>query len=128
MPDDAGEPGRAGSRPSRQSVDRLIQYLDKQIAADANDIRFRLFKVQLLIALDRPKDLQQALEGLIKAGKPTTVGVGPGLPVGRARPPGSGHYAVRGDRRADNELGPTDYRTLADWYMAVGRKDDYAGR
>ena len=107
------------------SVDRLLQYLDKAIAADAEDIRFRLFKVQLLIALDRPKDLQQALEGWIKAGDADN----------RWRQALAYLLAEQGRLeqaiglfeaiRASDELGPTDYRALADWYMAVGRKDDY---
>ena len=102
------------------SVDRLLAYLDKAIAADAADIRFRLFKTQLLIAIDRPKDLQQSLEAWVKAGDADN----------RWRQALAYLLAEQGRLeqaielfeaiRASDELGPTDYRTLADWYMAVG--------
>ena len=46
----------------------MIQYLDKAVASEPKDIGFRLFKVQLLIALDRPKDLQQVLEAWVREG------------------------------------------------------------
>jgi hypothetical protein len=103
----------------------LIRYLDKAIASDSEDIRFRLFKVQLLIALDRPTDLQQALEAWVREGD-----------AGNRWRQALAYLLAEQGRleqaiklfeaiRADDGLGPTDYRTLADWYMAVGLKDDW---
>jgi len=114
---------RKTARPA--SVDRLLAYLDKAIAADVEDIRYRLLKVQLLIALDRPQDLAQALEGWIKADDADS----------RWRQALAYLHAEQGQlekaiglfeaiREADG-LGPTDDRALADWYMAVGRREDH---
>jgi predicted Zn-dependent protease len=102
-------------------VDRLLRYVDRGIAADGEDDRWRTMKVQLLVALDRPKELEQALRQWAQAGDPDgryRVALGYLLAE-------QGHLAeavglLEAVEKAD-ELGPAAYRALADWYMALNR-------
>ncbi|HUT12367.1 MAG TPA: VIT domain-containing protein [Thermoguttaceae bacterium] len=108
-----------------QLADRLLGYLDRGIEADAQDVRWKLFKYQLLIALDRPDALVESLEEWIR---PEDADNFWRLSLGRI-------YAERGqiDKaielfeivEAADELGPAEYRTLADWYMVVDDRAAY---
>jgi len=49
-----------------QLAERLLEYLDRGIEADARDVRWKLLKYQLLIALDRPDTLVESLEAWIR--------------------------------------------------------------
>ena len=102
------------------TAERLLKYVDAGIAAaDKDDLRWQAVKYQLLVALDRPKDLEQALREWIAADGP----------VNRWRL-SLGYLLAEQGKLAEaielfeavaaaDELGPAEYRTLADWYMAV---------
>ena len=106
-------------------IERLLKYVDQGLALDAEDLRWRLLKYQLLVALDRPKDLEQTLQGWVR-----TDG-----PVNRWRLSLAYLLAEQGRISeaiklfeavaADDELGPLEYRTLADWYLVVNRRAEH---
>jgi predicted Zn-dependent protease len=108
------------------SAERLLKYVDAGIAAsDKDDLRWRTVKYQLLVALDRPKELEQALREWIAAEGPLnrwrlTLGylLAEQGKLGEA-------IALFEAVAATDELGPAEYRTLADWQMAVNRRDAY---
>jgi len=107
------------------AVDRVLKYLDRAIAQQPDQIGWKLFKVQLLVALDRPKDLEQALRTWIASGDADN----------RWRQALAYLAAEQGRLdeaiklfeaiRAAHGLGPTDYRALANWYMATNRREDH---
>ena len=51
-------------------VERLLAYVDRGVAADAEDGRWKSMKYRLLVALDRPKELEQALRQWVAADDP----------------------------------------------------------
>ena len=120
---------RKGVEPA--SIDRLLKYVDQALklaaerAAEAEAPRWRLLKYELLIALDRPKDLEAALTEWIKgseAGNRWRLALGYLLAE-----QGKLHEAIglfETIEKAD-ELGPAEYRSLADWYLAVNQKDRF---
>ena len=80
---------------------------------------------QLLVALDRPQDLAKRLEAWIAAGDADNgwrliLGY---LDAETGKIPAA--ITLFEAVRAADELSGADYRTLADWYMAVNRRDDY---
>ena len=104
-------------------VERTLKYLDAGIAAEPNEPAWKAAKFQLLVALDRPKDLETALAAWVKAGDAdgrwrTALGyllaeqgrINEAIPLFEAV------------EKAD-DLGFGGYRTLAGWYMAVNKKD-----
>ena len=107
------------------AVDRVLKYLDRAIAQEPDQIGWKLFKMQLLVALDRPKDLEQALRAWIASGDADD----------RWRQALAYLAAEQGRLdeaiklfeaiRAAHGLGPTDYRALANWYMATSRRDEH---
>jgi tetratricopeptide (TPR) repeat protein len=109
-----------------QAAERLLKYIDAGIAmAEKDDLSWQTMKYQLLVALDRPQELERALREWIAADGP----------VNRWRLSLGYLLAEQGKLAeaitmfetvaATDELGPADYQTLADWYMAVGRRDAY---
>ena len=110
-------------------VKRLIDYFARGItaAADNDDLAFvfQLFKYRLLIALDRPKDLEQSLQSWIRPDKADnywrrSLGY-------LASEQGRIKEAIRLFEKieADDELGPSDYRALAGWYMVNDQKQKH---
>ena len=59
---------RKGATP--EPVDRLLTYVDTAIAAESQDVGWKLLKQQLLIALDRPAELQKDLEQWVRVDDP----------------------------------------------------------
>ena len=106
-------------------VQRLLKYIDQGIDLDKENLRWKLLKYQLLIALDRPKDLEQALEGWIRGDDPDNrwkLSLGYLLAEqGKLADAIKLFEAVA----ASDELGPAEYHALADWYMAVNRREQY---
>jgi tetratricopeptide (TPR) repeat protein len=110
---------------SAELIDRLLKYIDQGIAIDKDDNTWKLLRYQVLIGLDRPKDLEQALRNWIQAD------------VGDQRWRLSLGYLVAEQGRIDeaiklfekieasDELGPLAYRALADWYMATNRREQH---
>jgi len=106
-------------------VERLLKYLDQGIALEDEDLRWKLLKYELLIALDRPKDLEQALQAWIRAEGPINrwrVSLGYLLAEQGKISEAIGLFEAVA---AADELGPVEYRTLADWYMALNRRAEY---
>lgn len=106
-------------------TDRLLAYVDKGIAAGDEDGRWKQLRYRLLVALDRPKDLEKLLHDWIRAGDPDNrhrLALGYLLAEqGRIQ------EAIRlfeGVEFSD-ELGPTAYRALADWYLAANRREQH---
>ncbi|MBN2473222.1 MAG: hypothetical protein JXB62_01340 [Pirellulales bacterium] len=106
-------------------ITRLLKYADDGIAADAKDLRWKLLKYQLLIALDRPKDLQQDLRRWLTPDEPDSfwrLSLGYLLAEQGEIPEAIKHFEAV---ETANELGAAEYRTLADWYMVVDRRDEH---
>lgn len=104
-------------------VTRLLQYLDAAIAAEATEQRGKALKYQLLLALDRPQDLERTLRDWIK----TEDGDGRwrlalGMVVAEQ---GRLAQAIELFEAAEQagDLDAAAYRTLAGWYLALGRRD-----
>jgi len=112
---------RRGTEPAE--VDRLLAYLDRGIAKAGEDeavvFVWRHFKYRLLVALDRPKDLETALGSWIRPEDADNY-------WRRAL----GYLAAEQGRikeaialfekiEAADELGPSEYRALAGWYMVA---------
>ena len=112
-------------------IDRLFKYLDRGIAAgkkaNEKDDRWKLMKYQMLIALDRPDTLVKTLQEWIR---PEDANNFWRLSLDRI-------LAERGEIakaielfekvEAADELGPAEYRTLADWYMILDDRAAYDG-
>jgi tetratricopeptide (TPR) repeat protein len=115
----------AGETPAPQGVERVTKYLDRAIAVDPENDRPKFLKVQFLIALDRPKELEATLRAWIEAGDPDhRWGAALGYLAaeqGRLQEAIERFEAIR----AQDELGPAEHRALANWYMAVGRRQEY---
>ena len=109
-----------------QTPERLLKYVDAGIAtADKDDVSWQTVKYQLLVALDRPQELERVLREWSAADGP----------VNRWRLLLGYLLAEQGKLAeaitlfevvaATDELGPAEYRTLTDWYMAVGRREKH---
>ena len=107
-------------------ADRVLAYLEvRDKTADTEDTHWKSLQFQLLVALDRPKDLVSRLQAWIAAGDADN---GWRLILGYLEAEsGQVPAAIRLFEavRAADELHAADYRTLADWYMAVGRREAY---
>ncbi|MGD0384415.1 MAG: hypothetical protein ABSA77_12915, partial [Thermoguttaceae bacterium] len=106
-------------------IDRLLKYLDEALAADAEDSQWKMLKYQLLVALDRPKELEQALQSWIKPGEADNYWR---LTLAYLlAEQGKIAEAVKlfETIQVADELGPREYRTLADWYMVINRRELY---
>jgi Flp pilus assembly protein TadD len=107
------------------SIDRLLKYLDAGIALDARDLRWKLLKYELLVALDRPKDLEQVLRDWDSAEGPESrwrISLGFLLAEQGKLDESIKFFEAAA---ANDELGPNEYRSLADWYMAVNRRTNH---
>ncbi len=123
---------------SRESVERLLKYIDSGIAlgiaqttkddsSASQDFTafWRMTKFRVLVALDRPEQLEKELREWIRA----DVSTGPW------RQSLARIVAERGKLdeaiqlfeacERNHLLSATDYRSLADWYLVVNRRDDY---
>jgi len=117
------------------SIDRLLAYLDAGIKADEEaaaeseadraNPRWKRAKYQLLVALDRAEALEKALRDWIlpkDADNQWRLALGYILAEGGKILPAIEQFEAV---EADDELGPEQYRALADWYMVVDRPEDY---
>jgi predicted Zn-dependent protease len=115
---------RRDARP--EHIDCLLAYLDAAIAdAPPEDVAWKNLKYQMLVALDRPKDLEQNLRAWIRADDPLDywrVSLAYLLAEqGKLAEAVTLLEAIQ----ADGELGPGEYRTLADWYLALGQREKH---
>ncbi|MEE8451956.1 MAG: hypothetical protein V3R99_08575, partial [Thermoguttaceae bacterium] len=108
-----------------ESVDRFLDYLDRAVKANPKDLRWKMLKYQMFVALDRPADLEKALRQWIRPDEPDSHwrrALGYLLAEGGKVPQAIEQFELI---EAADELGPTEYRTLADWYMAVDEKEKH---
>jgi predicted Zn-dependent protease len=115
---------RKDARP--ELIAKLLDYVDKALAAaGAENVSWKSFKYQLLIALDRPKDLEAGLRDWLRADDP----------LAHWRIALANVLAEQGKLaeavplleavEKDKQLGPAEYRTLADWYMVLNQRDKH---
>ena len=106
-------------------ADRLLQFATKAQAAGDEDGRWQTLRYRLLIALDRPRELEQVLQEWIRANDPDNQWR---LTLGYVlAEQGRIQEAIRlfeGVEFSDS-LGPTAFRTLAGWYLVVNRRADH---
>ncbi len=106
-------------------AERLLKHIGQAIAQDEDDPQWKLRMFELLVALDRPQELQRALEGWIAAGDPDdrwTIARGYVLAEqGRVEPAVEQFEAIA----AAGGLEASDLHALANWYMVLDRRDRY---
>ena len=123
---------------AQESIERLLNYVDAGIALGVpqttkedssatqhNTAFWRMTKFRLLVALDRPEQLENELREWIRA----DISTGPWRQM-LAR-----IVAERGKLdeaiqlfeacEHDHLLSAADYRSLADWYLVVNRRNEY---
>ncbi|MFW6124499.1 MAG: VIT domain-containing protein [Pirellulales bacterium] len=106
-------------------ADRLLALIDAGLAAEPEAEAWRQLKYHLLVALDRPKELEAALREWIEPGQAVNhwrLVLGYLLAEQGKITPAIDQFETI--READ-ELGPAEYRVLADWYMAVDRREEH---
>jgi Flp pilus assembly protein TadD len=114
---------RKGAEPA--SVERLLKYVDRGAAADAEDGRSKAWKYRLLVALDRPKELEAALRQWVAADDPDSRWrVALGYLLAEQGRVADAVAQLEAAEKAD-ELGPAAYRTLADWYLVLNRREPH---
>jgi predicted Zn-dependent protease len=104
-------------------IKRLLKYLDKGIESDADDGRWKLSKASLLVALDRPKELEQTLRQWTRdAGADSRWRIMLGYLLaeqGRVAE-AIGQFEIV---EKEDELGPSAYASLAEWHLVQGQKE-----
>ncbi len=105
-------------------IDRLLKFIDAGIALDKDDNRWKLMKYELLIGLDRPKELEATLRAWTREEKDSRWKLGLAYLLAEQGKLAESIGLMEAVAAAD-ELGPADNRALADWYMAVDRRDAY---
>jgi predicted Zn-dependent protease len=108
-----------------EAIDRLLKYLDEALTADPENRQWKILKYQMLVALDRPKDLQQAMQSWIKPDKADNFWRLTLAYLMAEQGKIADAVKLFEDIRATDELGPKEYLTLANWYMVLDRRDQY---
>ena len=113
----------ARKRADAALVERLLKFIDKQMKDHPDDGRWRGEKYRMLIALDKPKELEAEL-------RLWTAGADPDnrwrLALGYLlAEQGSVADAIKLFEavEASDELSPSAYRSLADWYLVENRRE-----
>ncbi len=111
-------------------AERLLAYCDRALAAgdkaDEEDqalVRWKLFKFELLVALDRPQELETSLRSWLQSDLLRNYwrrALGYLLAEQGKIAAAVELFEAAG---ADDELGPTENRVLADWYMVLDKKE-----
>ncbi|HZZ27728.1 MAG TPA: VIT domain-containing protein [Pirellulales bacterium] len=108
------------------TIDRILKYIDAGIEQGGPRLAgWRAMKFQMLVALDRPDELEQQLRGWIRSDETTT-------PWRKAlalllAERGRLEEAIQLFEAAEKYklLSGPDYRTLANWYLVNNRREDY---
>ncbi len=106
-------------------IDRLLKFIEQRIAAEPEEGRWKALEFQLLLALDRPKDLKDALTAWLKGDDPDSrwrLALGYLLAELGSVPEAIALF--EGVEIAD-ELGLRAFVVLADWYLAANRREAY---
>ncbi len=104
---------------------RLQKYLDKGIAQEEEGARWKQLKYWLLIAQNRPKELEKTLGEWIQSGDADNhwrLSLGYVL-AEQGRIPEA--IKLLEAIEAHDELSPMAYQTLADWYLAANRREQH---
>jgi predicted Zn-dependent protease len=103
-------------------VKRLLAYVDRGLAAEGEAAFWRSWKYRLLLALDRPKELEQALRQWTAADEANAGWrVALGFLLAEEGRLAEAVAQLEAAEKAD-ELGPAAYRALADWYLVLNRR------
>jgi tetratricopeptide (TPR) repeat protein len=114
---------RKGAEPGL--AERLLKYIDAGIGLEDQSAHWKLAKYRLLVALDRPKELERTLGAWTKEDEVDSrwrVALGYLLAEqGRLA------EAIRQFEAVEktDELTPPAYRALSDWYLVENRRDDH---
>ena len=109
-----------------ESIERLLAFIERAVdTLGENAAPWKQLKYQLLIALDRPKPLEQALRTWLAADEPDhrwRLSLGYLLAE-----QGKFDEAVKQFEAVEtvDELTPQHYRALANWYMVLDRRDQH---
>jgi predicted Zn-dependent protease len=107
-------------------IDRLLAYVDAAIAqAPPEDVAWKYFKYQMLVALDRPQDLEENLRGWIRADDPLNYWRVSLAYVLAEQGKLAEAVTLLEAVQADGELGPGEFRTLADWYLVLNQREKH---
>ncbi len=108
------------------TINRVLKYIDAGIEQEADTAAtWRATKFQMLVALDRPDDLERELRAWVRSEESTS-------PWRKAlamllAEQGQLNEAIRifEALQKDQLLAAADYRTLSDWYLVNNRREDY---
>jgi tetratricopeptide (TPR) repeat protein len=104
---------------------QALRFIDKGIQRNPDSAYWKYQKYRLLVALDRPGELQKALEGWIQpaiADKKWHVVLGYLLAEQNRLQDAIRLFEAA---KAADQLGPAELRALADWYLVQGQRDRY---
>jgi tetratricopeptide (TPR) repeat protein len=115
------------SRPKADKAvsERLLAYLAKGIEANPDDSAWKQHKYRLLVALDRPAEMEKALRSWIRPGgadRTWRLALGYLLAETNRIPEAIQQFEAI---KAADDLLPAEYRTLADWYMAANEREKH---
>jgi len=103
---------------------RLLAWLDRGIDEAPDPEPWKAHQYRLLVALDRPLALKKALKSWIKPGDANNEWrVTLGYLQAELKEIADAVGTFEAVEKAD-ELGPLEYKTLADWYLVLDRKPD----
>jgi predicted Zn-dependent protease len=114
---------RKGADPALAA--RLLKHFDECLRAEADAAHWKLMKYRLLVALDRPKDLEQTLTAWTReedADSRWRVALGYVLAEQGRLPEAIRQFEAV---EAADELTPPNYRALSDWYLVQNRRNDH---
>ncbi|NQU25208.1 MAG: hypothetical protein HQ567_28320 [Candidatus Nealsonbacteria bacterium] len=114
---------QAGAKP--QLADRLLAYIDAGIEANADSVGWNMLKYRMLVALDKPEQIEKLLRRCIRAdAQATGWQVYLGYLLAEQAKIKEAVKLFEAVQAAD-ELLPGEHRSLADWYMVVDRREDH---
>ncbi|MFZ4394433.1 MAG: VIT domain-containing protein [Kiritimatiellia bacterium] len=104
----------------------LITFLDKGIAQNPDSPYWKHQKYRLLVALDKPADLEKTLTAWVEPAKAdNTWRVALGYLMAEQDRVQDAVRQFEAAKTADG-LDPRELRSLADWYLALGQKDRHS--
>ena len=108
------------------ATERLLKYIQAGIAQGGDAAaKWRTAEFQLLIALDRPDDLERELRAWIRADVSTAPWRTTLAMLLAERGKFGEAISLFEAAEKDHLLSAADYRSLADWYLMADRRDDY---
>ena len=102
-----------------------MKYFDAGIESQPDNRQWKMLKYLLLVALDRPKDLEQAMQSWIKPDDADNYWRMTLAYLLAEQGKIAEAVKLFETIEAADELGAQEYRTLADWYMVLNRRELY---